>query len=359
MHRDLSRRSALIGWAATLLGASRALGAPSDGSMPIADMHTHLGRRTRARSLLDLAEEMKANRVLLVGWAHATDLAYTKHMADGIHQVAEPDAARIAAAMRKEMRRSRRYVESARLGVVLTARDVDRALTGLHSVVLAAEGSDFMQGRMDLLDESYEAGLRHLQLVHYTRNAAADIQTEPPRHGGLSEFGRELIRHAQAKGMLVDLAHCSENAVTQALEIATKPMVWSHGWVDDTPGAFDDKVGWMRRRLSLDKARDIARAGGVIGLWARGLKHPTRRWNVGRNDPRGYAKAVLALIDKIGPDHVAFGSDLAGLGDAAALHSYGDVRQVIVTLQASLDEQSLAKVSYRNYARVLRSALTV
>jgi len=359
MHGNWSRRSALIACVAGMVRASGALASPSGNSMPIADMHTHLGRKTRARSPLDLAGEMKANRVLLAGWAYATDLAYTEHTPDGIHQVAEPDADGIAASMRKEMRRSRRYVESTGLGMVLTARDVDRALAGLPSVVLAAEGADFMQGRMALLDEAYKAGLRHLQLVHYTRNAAADIQTEPPRHGGLSPFGRDLIRRAQAKGMLVDLAHSSEDTVTQALEVATKPMIWSHGWVTDAPGAFDDKVGWMRRRLSLHKARDIARAGGVIGLWGRGLKHPTPLWNVGRDDPQGYAKAVLALIDKLGPDHVALGSDMAGLGDAAAVQNYGDVRQVIVALQNSLDERSLAKVSYQNYARVLRSALVV
>ena len=280
-------------------------------------------------------------------------------MPDGIHQVAEPDPTRIAANMRKEMRRSRKYVESTGLGMVLTAQDVDRALAGLPSVVLAAEGADFMQGRMSLLDEAHEGGLRHLQLVHYTQNAVADIQAAPPRHGGLSDFGRELIRKAQAKGMLVDLAHSTENAVSQALEVSTKPVIWSHGWVDSVPGAYDDKVGWMRRRLSLAKARDIARAGGVVGLWGFGLKHPTRRWQVGHDDPEGYAKAVLALVNQLGPDHVALGTDLAGVDKSAAVRSYGDVRQVIRALQGSLDEASLAKVSYQNYARVLRAALAI
>lgn len=276
-----------------------------------------------------------------------------------MHQVAEPNPSKIALAMRDELRVSRQYVQGSGLGMVLSAQDVDLALAGLPSVVLAAEGADFMQGRMSLLDEAYEGGLRHLQLVHHTRNAVGDIQTEPPQHGGLSDFGRELVRRAQAKGMLVDLAHSTENAVSQALEIAGRPMVWSHGWVDKMPGSHEDKVGWLRRRLSLDKARDIARAGGVVGVWGLGLKHPSKLWGVGIDDPKGCARAVLALIDKLGPDHVALGTDLAGVGDGAAVHSDGDVRRVIQALEASgLDAATLAKVGHQNYARVPRAALS-
>jgi len=358
MHSHWRRRDVLVGCGIGLLGATPgALWAQSKKAMPIADMHTHLGHKTRLESTLDLAEEMKANHVLLAGWAYSTDLAYTERMPDGIHQVADPDPIKIAEAMRKAMRRRRQYIRSTGLGTVMTIDDLDRALAGLPSVVLAAEGSDFMQGRMSLLDEAFENGVRHLQLVHYTRNVVGDIQTAPPQHHGLSDFGRRLIRKAQAKGMLVDLAHSTEEAVGQALEVATKPVIWSHGWVDSMPGAFDDKVGWMRRRLSIDTAREIARTGGVVGVWGLGLKHPTGRWTVGRNDPKGYAKAILALMDKLGPDHVALGTDMAGVDESVAVEGYGDVRQVIQTLQGSLDEESLAKVSYRNYARVLRRSL--
>ena len=224
--------------------------------------------------------------------------------------------------------------------------------------MIAAEGTDFMQGRMGLLDEVYDGGLRHLQLVHYTLNAVGDIQTEAPRHGGLSDFGRELVRKAQAKGMLVDLAHSTEAAVGHALAVASKPMVWSHGWVDESPGAYNDRVGWLRRRLSLATARKIADAGGVVGIWGLGLKKPNRQWPVGRDDPQGYAKVIRSLINQLGVDHVAIGTDLSGVGDSGSVNSYADVRRVVQALQSSgLDEAAVAKVSYQNYARVLRASL--
>lgn len=357
---SLTRRHALAGMAALLAGphASIAGSQPTSQPVPLADMHTHLGRKTRADLPLDLAQEMKAHNVLLAAWAYATDRAYIESRPDGTHQKAEPNPTKIWAAMRDELRRSTQYVQSAGLGVVLAAKDVDRAVNGLPSVVIAAEGTDFMQGRMGLLDEAYESGLRHLQLVHYTLNAVGDIQTEAPRHGGLSDFGRELVRKAQAKGLLVDLAHSTEAAVGHALEIATKPMLWSHGWVDKVPGAYDDKVGWQRRRLSLATARKIADTGGVIGVWGLGLKKPTRQWPVGRNDPEGYAKVIRTLVDQLGADHVAIGTDLSGMGEGASVNSYADVRRVVQALQNSgLDEATVAKVSYQNYARVLRTAL--
>ncbi|QPF72925.1 amidohydrolase family protein [Roseateles sp. DAIF2] len=355
MSFPINRRQALL--AITAAGLTR--GASAQATPPaLADMHTHLGRRTSAGSSLDLAAEMKANRVLLAAWAYSSDRHWIKRMPDGIHQVAEPNPARIAQGMREELRFSRRYAEENGLGLVLTAADVDRALAGRPSVVLAAEGADFMQGRMALLDEAYEGGLRHLQLVHYSRNAVADIQTASPQHGGLSEFGRELLRRAQARGLLVDLAHCSETAVRQALEVSRRPMVWSHGWVDDGPGSFDDRLGWLRRRLSLANARAIAAAGGVVGLWGLGLSRPTGAWPVGRNDPKGYARALRALVERLGSDHVALGTDLAGVGESGSVNSYGEVRQVIEALQAAgLSAEALAKVAHGNYARVLRAAL--
>ena len=111
--------------------------------------------------------------------------------------------------------------------------------------------------------------------MHYTLNAVGDIQTEAPRHGGLSDFGRELVRKAQAKGMLVDLAHSTEAAVGHALAVASKPMVWSHGWVRERVGQWQESYGYQKRALSLEHARRIAAADGVVGGIYR-FTHPRR-----------------------------------------------------------------------------------
>ena len=361
MNGRLSRRHSLIGIVASLLGLQGCASGESAAvkhtakqaaPMPLSDMHAHLGRAK------GLAEELKANHVLLAAWTKSTDGPYIESRPDGLHQKSLPDGAKTWNAMRDELRRGVAYAKSTGLGVVLTAADVDRALAGLSSVVLAAEGTDFMQDKLALLDDAFDAGLRHLQLVHYIGNPVGDIQTEAPRYGGLSDFGRELIPKAQAKGMLIDLAHSTEPAVLQALALSSKPMIWSHSWVDKDAGAFDNRSGWLRRRLSLATARKIADAGGVVGVWGFGLKTPNRQWPVGRNDPQGYAQVIRALIDQLGADHVALGTDLHGVGESASVKNYSDVRRVIQALQdGGLDETSVAKVSFQNYARVLKLAL--
>lgn len=358
-NRSLSRRTALQ-WAALCASGAAVpnLCAQSAMPIPVADMHTHVGRKTRANLPLDLAEEMRANQILLAAWSYPVDARWIKSKPTGIEQVAEPGPGEVAKGTQRALREMNAYVRDHQLGLVLNRADVDKALAGHPSVVLATEGADFLDSGTASLDEAHANGLRHLQIVHYIRSGIADVQTQAPHLNGLSPFGSEVVAHALRKGMLVDLAHCTEPAVLQALKIAQKPMVWSHGWVHAQSGSFDDRLGWLRRRLSITTAKKIADAGGVVGLWGLGLLHPTRDWEVGRNDPEGYARALRQLVNTLGEDHVAMGTDLNGLGEAGSVNSYSDVRKVVQALQSSgLSEASIAKVSYLNYARVLKDVL--
>ena len=167
------------------------------------------------------------------------------------------------------------------------------------------------------------------------------------------------MRACNAKGVLVDLAHCTAPAVEQALEISRAPMVWSHGWVDGDGGYWQDPYGYMRRRLSLALAKRIAAQGGVIGLWGLGLSHPSISYPLIGATPKAYARELAKLVDQLGADHVAFGSDIEGVGMNWVLNSYSDLRTVIDHLQEmKLDAAVIDKLAHGNYARVLKRALT-
>ena len=116
--------------------------------------------------------------------------------------------------------------------------------------------------------------------------------------------------------------------------MAKAPVVFAHGWVDGTEGSWADGTGYLARRISLAQAKQIAAAGGVVGLWGLGLRSPgpSRKpghgnWNVGRGDARGYARAreLASLVDRLGEDHVAIGSALHGVGPAWSVNDYGHV----------------------------------
>ena len=78
---------------------------------------------------------------------------------------------------------------------------------------------------------------------------------------------------------------------------------------------------WRRRQLSLEMAKEIAQRGGVVGLWALAP-------DVGKT-VEAYADRMLELVEWLGEDHVAFGTDMNGLGPFSVLSSYADLKRVI------------------------------
>lgn len=329
------------------------------GPVPIADMHSHYGMITR-RQMLDsgFAEDMRSSGVALVAWKHVADGPWLRSTSTGIEQAGTPRPGAPATVFDSAMASMKRYLADKKVRVVLTRADVDASVAGDPGVVLASEGADFLEGKLDGLEGAYQKGLRHLQLVHYISNAVGDYQTVKPTYNGLTEMGRKLVEACNAKGILVDLAHSTGASVDQALEIAKAPLIWSHGWVDAKEGDWHDPYGFLARRLSLEHAKKIAARGGVIGLWGLGLSRAEGAWPVGRRDTSALASELAKLVDKIGADHVALGTDIEGVGPNWTVNSYADVRKVIDRLQEmKLPDSVVERVAYANYARVLKAAL--
>ncbi len=326
--------------------------------IPIADMHSHYGMILRRFADSGFAEDMRNERVALVAWKLVADARWIRGTSTGIEQFREPAPGDLSQFFNSSIERMRSYVAEHKLRMVLARADVDACLAGDAGVVLASEGADFLEGRVEGLDAAYAKGLRHLQLVHYIRTPVGDFQTVAPVHNGLSEMGRKLVEACNEKGLLVDLAHSTLPSVDQALAISKVPMIWSHGWVEGDGGNWQDRYGFLRRRLSVAHAKKIADRGGVIGLWGLGLARPGLGWPVGERDNWSYASEIVKLVKLIGADHVAFGTDIEGVGPNWALNSYGDVRKVIANLEEmKLPASTIERVACLNYARVLKAAL--
>jgi membrane dipeptidase len=359
-------RRALLRAALPMLALGPLAARGADSRVPIADMHSHFGIITRPTlPSADFAAELRAQRVALIAWSLPSDLRWVRAVDTGIEQAREPAPGELAAFFRERLGRMAAYVGRGGLRPVLAGADVDACLAGDSGVVLASEGADFLEGRVEDLGAFYAQGLRHVQLVHYIRNPIGDFQTVPPVHNGLSDAGKRLVEACNEQGVLVDLAHCSGPAVEQALEIAKKPVVWSHSWVDRTEGRWQDGVGYLQRRLSRAQAKKIADRGGVVGLWGLGLAKPgpsrtpgQGNWTVGRGDTHGYAREIANLVDWLGADHVGLGTDIEGVGTGWSVNNYSHVRSVIEALQdMKLPASAIEQVAFGNYARVLKAAL--
>ncbi len=352
------RRRALQAAVALLAAGSLGVRAQMQ-TVPIADMHSHYGMITRGGiSNSGLAQDMRDHRISLVAWKLVADALWIRVTNVGIEQSREPAPGELAKFFDYFFARMRAYVEEQKLRLVLTPADVDACIAGDSGIVLASEGADFLEGKVENLNAAYDKGLRHLQLVHYIHTPVGDFQTAKPVHNGLSTMGKQLIEACNAKGVLVDLAHSAPQAVDQALDVANAPLLWSHSWVHEEGGSWQDSYGFLKRRLSLEHAKKIAARGGVIGLWALGLSRPGSGWSVTARNTEAYAREIANLVDKIGADHVGFGTDIEGVGRNWAVNDYGHLRRVVEHLEAmKLGAAVIERIACGNYARLLKTVL--
>src|SRR5258708_21289050 len=111
----------------------------------------------------------------------------------------------------------------------LSAADLEAAhRAGQPAIVADVEGLDFLDGKLERLEEAHRRGIRHLQLVHYTPNDIGDFQTGAVTHRGLTPFGAEVIRACHRLRFVCDVAHATEDIAKQAGKAATKPLLLSH-----------------------------------------------------------------------------------------------------------------------------------
>ena len=117
----------------------------------------------------------------------------------------------------------------AALELALTAGDVERIFAaGRVASLLGAEGGHAIAGSLGVLRMLYALGVRYLTLTHNANVGWADSATDEVAAGGLTDFGRDVVREMQRLGMLVDLSHVSPDTMRDTLDIAAAPVIFSH-----------------------------------------------------------------------------------------------------------------------------------
>ena len=220
---------------------------------------------------------------------------------------------------------------------LLVARQKDKRAVG---AMLTIEGLQNLEGKAANLDRLYDAGFRMAGLTHFFDNELAGSM-HGLKKGGLTPFGRDIVRRMEAKGMIIDIAHLSHKGVAEILAMATRPVVSSHGGVQATCN--------VNRNLTDDEVRGVAKTGGIIGIgyWDGALCDTS---------PRAAAKAMKHVRDLVGIQHVALGSDYDG-----ATTVRFDTSQLVQVTQALMDEgftaQEIRAVMGENALRVIRAGL--
>ena len=207
-------------------------------------------------------------------------------------------------------------------------------------VLFSAEGLQTLEGKRENLQKLYDSGMRMAGLVHFFDNELAGSM-HGEKKGGLTKFGRTIIRDMEQKGMIVDIAHSSHATVADILKMARRPVVSSHGGVQAVCG--------VNRNLTDAEIRGVAATGGIIGLgyWDGAMCD---------TDPKTVAKAVRHVRDLVGIEHVALGSDFDG-----AVTTRFDTSGIVQITQALIDagftEAEIRAVMGLNALRVIRAGV--
>ena len=205
------------------------------------------------------------------------------------------------------------------------------------ALIPGLEGADVLEGDMSRLDELHRRGLGLIQLVHFRANEIGHIQTWPYTPGGLTEFGRAVVRRANDLHIVIDLAHANSETIADTLELSRHPVVFSHTGV----AALQEGD----RYLGDDDIRAIAAKDGVIGIWPNGS---------GLDTVDDMAEHVLYVRDLVGIEHVGIGSDLRGMGSYSA--GFGDDADFTAIAEAlrrrGLEDADVDRVMGGNFVRV-------
>jgi len=234
-----------------------------------------------------------------------------------------------------------------RLMAVATQPQLDALLAARRTkapppvgAMLSVEGLHDLEGDIDNLDKLYAAGIRMAGITHFFDNIFAGSM-HGLKKGGLAPLGRQVVQRMEAKGMIVDIAHCSHACVADILTMARRPVVSSHGGVQATCR--------VNRNLSDDEIRGVAATGGVIGIGY---------WDAAVCDtsPASVAKAMKHVRDLVGIDHVALGSDY----DGATTVRFDTSKLVQVTqalIDAGFTDDEIRAAMGGNAIRVIRAGL--
>ena len=221
----------------------------------------------------------------------------------------------------------KKYVEDHKdeAAIAYTPDDVRKLKKKGKSVVIFALENGYGVGTdIARVDSFYQAGCRYITLCHNYTNDICDASRyyNPNGHGGLSQFGKEVIVRMNELGMMVDVSHASTSTLYDIIKLSKAPILATHSAVR--------AIKNHPRNLTDQEIKDIAATGGVIQV-------ATGRWCL--TDAPKDQTTIKHLVDHIdhiknlvGPEHIGLGTDFDGGGGMVGFEDCSKMKDVTVEL---------------------------
>lgn len=222
--------------------------------------------------------------------------------------------------------------------------DIRRAKEeGKVAYILTMEGAEPIGQRLDLIDVFARLGLRMTTLTHSRRNALADGTQYGRKTGGLTHAGIEALKRFAEQGIVIDLAHISDESFWDIIERVDGPLLLSHTSLLQVDPEYRAAFDHVFPTYRMTKAQAIAEKGGLIGVvfWSQ-------------PDAATIVDELDAIIDQTGPDHAGLGTDFYGFDQAPRdLRHIGELpRLTEVMVERGYDEETIVNVLGGNYLRI-------
>ncbi len=257
---------------------------------------------------------------------------------------------------------------------------------GRMAGLMGAEGGHAIEDSFDNLEALAKAGVRYMTLTHGSTISWADSATDQPVHGGLTAFGKQVVKAMNELGMLVDISHVSADTMRDAIRTSTRPVIASHSnafavaghprnvpddvleMVGDTGGVvmvtfvpgFLVQEGAILSLEMFEEQRDLRKDFGPDdeAAYQEAAAEMLRSKNLPRGDVGTVVDHVEHIADLIGAEHVGIGSDFdgvpslpVGLEDAS---TYPRITEEL--LRRGWNEPDVRKILGKNALRVLAAS---
>jgi membrane dipeptidase len=311
------------------------------------DVHSHggsTGITSKAPPNGDVANAMRTGSLAVACLADVPDWPVLARSAErGLAAIRAPAPGELYLYHRDRLAWMDELVASHGVRRALNAADLEAAhKAGEPAIIADVEGLDFLEGKLERLEEAHRRGIRHVQLVHYTPNDIGDFQTGTITHQGLTEFGAEVIRACDRLGFVCDIAHATEDMAKQAVKVATKPLLLSHTAVLGSRAMGPTPLSG--RQVSPSHAQAIADTGGSVGIWHF---FPS----IDR-----YVDGLKEMADIVGVDQVSIGTDQFDARGCVEDYTRW-VQLVAAMLRGGFTPEETGKIAGGNYLRIFRAAV--